>query len=130
MKKYSRQREVILKSLKNRMDHPTAEILYQDVKQQLPAIGIATIYRNLSELCQEGKITKIKSSLGKERYDGNLHPHIHLECSQCGKMEDIFLKGEDQENLDNEIKKFADQIQAEVLGSSIILSGICKACRN
>ena len=41
MKKYSRQRELILNSLKSRMDHPTAEILYADLKKQMPEIGIA-----------------------------------------------------------------------------------------
>ena len=80
MKKYSRQRELILQSLKNRMDHPTAEMLYTDLKEQMPEIGIATIYRNLSDLCEAGEIIKIKSQIGPDRFDGNKKEHIHFEC--------------------------------------------------
>ena len=63
MKKYSKQRELILDSLKNRTDHPTAETLYRDLKDKMPEIGIATVYRNLSTLCEEGKINKLKSKI-------------------------------------------------------------------
>ena len=81
MKKYSRQRELVLNSLRNRTDHPTAEILYNDLKNEMPGIGIATIYRNLAELCESGSITKIKSNTGADRYDGKIEPHIHFECT-------------------------------------------------
>ena len=46
MKKYSRQREVILESIKMRRDHPTVDMLYEDLKLQMPNIGIATMYQN------------------------------------------------------------------------------------
>ena len=71
MKKYSRQRELILQSLRNRVDHPTAEMLYTDLKTQMPEMGIATVYRNLSDLCEMGEIVKLKSDLGPARFDGN-----------------------------------------------------------
>ena len=54
MKKYSKQRELILDSLRKRKDHPTAERLYLDLKKEMPELGIATVYRNLSDLCEEG----------------------------------------------------------------------------
>ena len=50
MEKYSRQREMILQSLRNRVDHPTAETLYEDIKAKMPEIGVATVYRDLSDL--------------------------------------------------------------------------------
>lgn len=129
MKKYSRQREIILKSLKERTDHPTAEMLYIDLKKQIPEIGIATIYRNLNELCEEGSIIRIKSHAGKDRYDGNVLPHIHFECNQCLEIEDIFLYEEKMKELDNEIKKLGKMIHADVTSSSIILKGNCKHCK-
>ena len=61
MKKYSKQRELILDSLRKRKDHPTAERLYLDLKNEMPELGIATVYRNLSDLCEEGKIIRIKN---------------------------------------------------------------------
>lgn len=129
MKKYSRQRELIIKSLKARTDHPTAEMLYEDLKKQIPEIGIATIYRNLVELCEEGEIIKIKSHSGKDRYDGNTMPHIHFECKECLEIEDIFLYEEDIKRFDNEIKELTNMIHAEAVSSQIMIHGHCKNCK-
>lgn len=130
MKKYSRQRELILTSLKDRTDHPTAEMLYTDLKQELPGIGIATIYRNLADLAKAGEIIKIKTRLGKDRYDGNIHPHIHFECEQCYSIEDIFLEEKESNIFDNEIKKISNMIEAEPTTSYTLIHGYCKECKN
>lgn len=129
MKKYSKQREWILKSLKQRTDHPTAEMLYSDLKKEVPEIGIATIYRNVNELVEEGDIIRIKSRSGKDRYDGNTMPHIHFECDSCLEIEDIFLYEEAIQQLDNEMKKLVKEIGAEATASSIIIKGYCKNCQ-
>lgn len=129
MKKYSRQREGLLKSLKERTDHPTAEMLYIDLKRQIPEIGIATIYRNLADLCEEGFIIRIKSHSGKDRYDGNILPHIHFECNKCLEIEDIFLYEEEIKKLDNEIKEVTKTIEAEATHSTIMINGVCKHCK-
>lgn len=129
MKKYSKQREIILESLQNRKDHPTAESLYIDLKRQMPELGIATVYRNLTELCEQGIVKKIKAKVGPDRYDGNIKPHIHFECKQCGKLIDIYLN-EKQEKQISSIKvevSEAEEIQCD--SSEIYLIGICQECR-
>lgn len=129
MKKYSKQRELILQSIKNRMDHPTAEMLYTDLKEQMPEIGIATIYRNLSDLCEMGEIIKIKSQIGPDRFDGNKKEHIHFECSKCHEIEDIYIYEEQSKKIDNEIKKLSEDIGAECENANIWLTGLCKKCK-
>lgn len=129
MKKYSKQRELILNSLRNRTDHPTAEKLYLDLKNEMPEIGIATVYRNLAELCEEGQIIKIKMSTGPDRFDGNTMPHIHFECKNCGDIIDVVLFENQVKQLDNDFKNFAKQIGAEVTGSEITITGLCKNCK-
>lgn len=94
MKKFSKQRELILENVRNRCDHPTAETLYEDVKKEMPELGIATVYRNLAELCKEGIIIKVKSAMGPDHYDANLNPHFHFLCESCGKVEDIFMESD------------------------------------
>ena len=64
MERYSKQREIILEVLKNRKDHPTAEMLYNEIAQEMPGIGIATVYRNLASLYKTGKIQKIETMQG------------------------------------------------------------------
>ena len=128
MKKYSKQRELIINSLKNRTDHPTADMLYIDLKKEMPNLGIATVYRNLVELCEEGVIIKIKSKNGPDRYDGNTMPHIHFECEKCGEISDIFLDGAGIKVLIYGMKKIAKEIKAEVTGYTISINGTCKKC--
>lgn len=130
MKKFSKQRELILNSLKSRTDHPTADTLFIDLKKQMPEIGIATVYRNLAELCEEGQIIKIKSKIGPDRFDGNTMPHIHFECNNCGNVFDIFLYEKQIKELDNEIQKLAKTIGAQSQGANIAIQGLCKNCKN
>lgn len=129
MKKYSRQRELILESLKNRTDHPTAEKLFMDLKQQMPEIGIATVYRNLTELCQDGSIIKIKTKNGPDRYDGNNLPHIHFECKNCGDFEDIYLNEIQINRMHQSVRKLVDEIDADYDSSEVYVMGICKKCK-
>lgn len=129
MKKYSKQRELILQSLRNRMDHPTAEMLYTDLKTQMPEIGIATIYRNLSDLCETGEIIKIKSQIGPDRFDANKKEHIHFECNECHEIEDIFIYEEQSKKINNEIKSLSENIGAECENVNIWLTGLCNKCK-
>ena len=129
MKKYSKQRELILQSLRNRKDHPTAEMLYTDLKTQMPEIGIATVYRNLSDLCEIGEIIKLKSQLGPDRFDGNKEEHIHFECNECHEIEDILINEGQTKKIDNEIKRLSKNIGAECESANIWLSGLCKKCK-
>ena len=48
--KYSRQREAIIHFLKSRKDHPTAEVIYQHLKEAQPNLSLGTVYRNLTKL--------------------------------------------------------------------------------
>lgn len=129
MKKYSKQRELILQSLKNRIDHPTAEMLYYDIKNQMPEIGIATIYRNLSDLCKMGEVQKIKPKIGPDRFDGNKEEHIHFECTQCHDIMDISIRENQTKKIDNEIKRLSENIDAECKSANIWLYGLCKKCK-
>ena len=131
MKKYSRQRELILQSLKNRMDHPTAEMLYSDLKTQMPEIGIATVYRNLSDLCEIGEIVKIKAQIGggADRFDAIKEEHIHFECNECHEIEDILIHETQSKKIDDEIKILSKKVGAECQNANIWLTGLCKKCK-
>lgn len=129
MKKFSKQRQCIIENLKNRKDHPTAESLYLDLKKEMPNIGIATVYRNLSELCEEGMVLKIKSNIGPDRFDGNVTPHIHFMCEKCGKVDDVFIN-EGELNISDKVKDYIyNELGGIINTSTISLNGICKNCK-
>ena len=131
MERYSKQRELILTALRNRKDHPTAEMLYNDISKIMPTIGIATVYRNLAALYENGQILKIETKQGEsDRFDGNIKPHLHFQCLECNKIEDIFLDECDNDKLTEKLKEFAKMINAEVTSSKILLKGTCEKCKN
>lgn len=128
MKKYSKQRQLIYNSLKNRTDHPTVEQLYEDLKLEMPKLGIATVYRNLIELCESGEVIKLKSLNGPDRYDGNNIPHIHFECNKCNALYDIFLNENDLKNMNNNINDMSRLIGAKPEKYFLIITGECGNC--
>lgn len=129
MERYSRQRELILSSLKKRCDHPTAEKLYLDLKDEMPDLGIATVYRNLSALYESGDIAKIKLSAGPDRYEGNNEPHIHFICNNCDEIIDLEITDTLSKDIDENILNRLKNIGAEVEYCNISTSGTCKNCR-
>ena len=74
-KKYSRQREAIKQHLIGNDTHPTADEVYYHVRQEYPNISLATVYRNLAQLKEAGRIRSVGTVAGQERFDADLHPH-------------------------------------------------------
>lgn len=78
--KYSRQRESIKEFLMTRKDHPTADVVYENMKKIYPNISLGTVYRNLSLLSEIGEIQKLSNFGGADHFDGCVEPHCHFMC--------------------------------------------------
>lgn len=123
MVRHSDKRDAVLFDLQERYDHPTAEMVYQSVKEKYPSISLGTVYRNLEELCLSGEIIKIGAE-NKERYDGHTHPHSHFFCTVCGAVYDL-----NSTYNTKEIKSIAKEIDADIVGFQVSFRGICKNCK-
>lgn len=121
--KYSRQREAIREFLMNRKDHPTAEVVYQNLRQEFPHISLGTVYRNLSLLVELGEIAKLPGIDGFDHFDGNPHPHYHFICSNCHAVIDLELPPLDE--IDTMAGKNFD---GTITGHSAYFYGKCRAC--
>lgn len=121
--KYSRQREAILQSLKARFDHPTAEMLYEEVRQVYPNISLGTVYRNLSLLCDCGIIKKLNCGDNAEHFDGKISPHYHFICNCCHCVSDL-----EMDNIDFINTLAANSFQGKIAGNCTYFYGICKEC--
>jgi len=84
----TRQKRAIVENVLNRCDHPTAQDIHRDLDDL--GIGLATVYRNLALLAEEGIITTVEHE-GEVRYDCNNEPHGHASCTTCGILWDIPL---------------------------------------
>lgn len=78
MIKRSVQRELIRNNLAHRTDHPTADMVYQSIREELPNISLGTVYRNLRFLVDQGDALSLKLGDGKEHFDAML---IHTSIS-------------------------------------------------
>lgn len=123
--KYSRQRESIRDFLATRKDHPTADSVYEGIREVCPNISLGTVYRNLALLEDIGAIIKISTGTGADRYDGNLTPHNHFVCTKCHSVIDL-----EMENIDH-IKEVASKDFDGMIESYIThFYGICGNCTN
>lgn len=93
--KYSRQREAIQENLKMRKDHPTADMVYTDIRQVYPNISLGTVYRNLTLLASQNRIRKLVTDDGVLRFDATTAPHNHFICKSCGCILDIDKSADD-----------------------------------
>lgn len=121
--KYSKQRETIRQAVEGTKQHPTAETVYEWVRRQNPGIGLATVYRNLNSLAEQGALRKIRVASGADRFDGQLHRHSHLVCRKCREM--IDLAPETMGGIAEEIRRATGFEPAE---EEIVIYGICKQC--
>lgn len=123
---YSKQRNAILDFLHTRTDHPTADVIYQNVRSVIPNISLGTVYRNLNQLADNGMILRLKGRNGAEHFDGNTEEHQHFICNECGAVEDIFLK--DYELLASVNAAAAKAFNGEIQGKDIYFFGVCSRC--
>lgn len=89
--KFSRQREAIKRYLQSTSSHPTAELIYENVKKEYPNISLGTVYRNLNLLVEQGEILKLSCDDDKDHFDANTAPHHHFYCRCCRKVSDLPL---------------------------------------
>ncbi len=80
----------ILEIISSSHAHMTAEQVFFTLKQECPGVVLATVYNNLNNLCQQGKIRKISVEGCPDRYDRNTR-HDHLVCRRRGSLADIHL---------------------------------------
>lgn len=123
--KYSRQRESIKEFLRTQTTHPTADTVYENMKQIYPNISLGTVYRNLALLTDLGEIQKLSSFGGADRYDGRITPHCHFMCTRCGCVIDLDL--EDSEQL---LQTAETHFKGKITGYSARFFGLCEDCVN
>lgn len=71
--------------------HLTAEDVYRNLLADHLDIGLATVYRVLTQFEQAGLLTRSNFESGKAVFELNEgHHHDHLVCLDCGRVEEFF----------------------------------------
>jgi Fur family peroxide stress response transcriptional regulator len=86
------QREIIFRTVYEMRSHPTPEAIYEKVREQIPSISLATVYKNLRTFLDTGLLREVSPMHGSLRVDANTEDHHHLVCTECRRVIDL---GED-----------------------------------
>lgn len=124
--KFTRQRELVLKTLYEKNEHFTPEDLYIFLKSTYPElnIGIATVYRTLNLLEESNLATSISFGVAGKKFElANKPHHDHMICKSCGLI--IEFQNEKIEQLQLEIAKAS---HFTITSHLMQLRGLCESC--
>ena len=108
--RYSHQRERIYEYLLASIEHPSAEMVYEALRPEIRGLSLGTVYRNLKLLEDLGKVRRVTTHQGSERYDAICGDHIHFICHSCGTIRDI--NGVDTEQRKHTAERRIRSLQA------------------
>ena len=124
--KVTPQRLSVLRIL-DRHTHPTIDELYDEILKESPSVSLATVYKNLNTLKDEGLVVEVNIVNQKARYDIYECPHIHVVCESCGSVEDVSYDdaelGKYQEALEKKIGNIIERLNIVASVKS------CKHCK-
>ncbi len=119
----TKQRQVVLRVIKDSDEHLTANEVFENSRRLLPGISFATVYNSLRFLKNEGLIGEVRFGTDAARYDRKLTRHDHGFCHKCGKLVDMEL------NIPAELLAEAtnfSNFKAESI--ELTLRGLCPGC--
>ncbi len=119
------QRQIIFDVLQSTEGHPSPEEVYAQVKQVIPSISLATVYKNLHLFIDSGIFAQVSLHHGSMRMETNHARHHHLLCTQCKSIHDIDpqLLG-----LSDEPRELPGGFRMERMSVDVL--GVCARCQS
>ena len=121
--KFTHQRYLVYQAMMASMAHPSAEMIWRQVREDAPAISLDTVYRTLAALEQRGLVVRVPGIGAEGRFDGQVAPHHHLVCLACGRIDDFDLPEVGAANLPPTATNWGriDTVQ-------LVVCGLCRDC--
>jgi Fur family peroxide stress response transcriptional regulator len=119
------QRMAICKLLIESDAHPTASMIYDELRPHFPSLSLATIYNTLDTLVGLGAVN-VLGHAGDDHvhYDADMDPHVNLACVSCHRIIDI--PSLHVQHLDSEISQASGY---KLLGARVLYYGLCPKCQ-
>jgi len=118
------QRQVLYETMKTMHGHPSPEEVYARVKKKVPAISLATVYKNIHIFVESGVFREVSLHHGSVRVEMNGEAHHHVVCSKCRKITDI---GEKELGFVARRSRLPDGFRVERYAVDVI--GVCAKCQ-
>jgi len=109
----------------SKIRHMSAEDVYKALLESGEEVGLATVYRVLTQFEQAGLVTRHHFEGGQSVFELNEGKHHdHILCIKCGKVDEFIDKTiEDRQVI------IAKEKGYEMTDHSLYIYGICKDCR-
>ena len=120
----TRQREAVLRVIRESENHLTASEIFEAARRTLPSISYATVYNSLKYLKDVGLIHEISFGNGASRYDRETERHDHALCTSCGKLVDF-----DQTVSPDLVRAAVRKTRFKPETIHLTLRGLCPDCR-
>lgn len=105
--------------------HLTAEDVYKRLIQQGEEIGLATVYRVLTQFEAAGLVKRHHFDGGHSIFEFNHgEHHDHIVCVKCGRIEEFT-----DDLIENRQKEIAKNLNFSLTDHSLCLYGVCANCR-
>jgi len=105
--------------------HLTAEKVYKILLSEDEEIGLATVYRVLTQFEAAGLVTRHHFEGGNSVFELNKGTHHdHIVCMKCGRVDEFT-----DEVIEQRQKAIAKQLRYELTDHSLYLYGICQQCQ-
>lgn len=116
-------RTKVLSYLMSTREHPSAEMIYEKLLEDIPTLSKSSVYNTLKLLVENGLALEINIDEKESRFDGDTSLHGHFFCIKCKKLDDIelFCKG-----------KCTDYVKDEgriIMSQQVLFYGYCKDCK-
>lgn len=114
------QRLKVYEYIVSKKNHPSVDMIYDNIKDEIPTLSKTTVYNILKLFMRHNLVKPITIEGNEIRFDAYIKPHIHFKCVICGNIYDL--------EIDDEIFKKKEIDGNKILEYHIYLKGICKNC--
>jgi len=121
--KLTPQRLSVIRYLTGNTTHPTAAVIYKDLKRKHPSLSFSTVYNTLNMLEKIGEIQSLHLFDDYLNYDPGTEPHHHFVCRNCNSIIDIFPRDTENVSLPE-----GDIAGNRIETAQVVFKGMCSSC--
>jgi Fur family peroxide stress response transcriptional regulator len=121
--KVTQQRREIYALLAASLAHPCPEEIYEQIRDALPSLSLATVYKIVDQFHRHGLLRKVPTRSQVARYDARTDEHHHLVCTACDRIEDVFLPP-----LPPRMTRLPSGTDFQAQSYELVFHGLCSAC--
>ena len=108
----------------NARQHLSADEIYQLLLEKGEDIGVATIYRVLTQCEQAGLVRRLQFEGDRAVFELDCADHHdHIVCVRCGQVEEFH-----DETIESRQRAIADRAGFEIEDHTMVLFGLCPDC--